>query len=328
MSPSKKASAAAVQEPGLEMKSLQYLPVASIERNAKNPRIHFPVEVQERLTQSIAEKGILVPVAVFKKPGNGNKYVLIDGERRWLCATELGLNAIPAVIRDKASDTEILLEMFNIHMVREQWANMPTAWALKRVVDETGNTEAGDLSRLTGLSTDQIRRLLHALELPGAYQDYINDGTIPLNFFWELKTRVIDPIARLRPSLWEQFEDDEVLDSFVEKRLTNVITDVVSLRKVQPIVNIAAKLAGEDLNSASPLDATIVDLVKNVDSTIDEAYEDTVEVAVESERLVRKTDRMVRSFSLLWDKATGVEKKALQEIAQAMIESLEELLDL
>jgi ParB/RepB/Spo0J family partition protein len=310
------------------MKGLRYIPVDSIERNARNPRIHFPIDDQERLSQSIAEKGILVPVAVFKKPDKESTYVLIDGERRWLCATALDLPTVPAVIRDVASDTEILLEMFNIHMVREQWSNMPTAWALKRVVDETGTTEAGELSRLTGLSTDQIRRLIHALELPVDYQNYIDAGVIPLNFFWELKTRVVDPIAKLRPGLWEQFEQDEVLNAFVSKRLANVITDVVSLRKVQPIINIAAKLAGDDLNAESPLDSAIVDLVRNIEATIDDAYEDTVEVAVESERLMRKSDRLVRSFGLLLDKATSQERLALQQIGKTLIVSLGELLDL
>lgn len=312
-----------------EMKDLRYLPVESIERNEKNPRIHFPEDMQQRLTQSIEEKGVPVPVAVFRKPDGDDQYVLIDGERRWLCAGDLGLETVPAVIREKVSDTELLLEMFNIHMVREPWNNMPTAWAIRRVVDETGTTEAADLSRLTGLSTDQIRRLLHALELPGDYQKYIDEGTIPLNFFWELKTRVVDPIAKLRPSLWDEFEDDEITSSFVQKRLANVITDVVSLRKVQPIVNIAAKLAGDDLNAPSPLDDTIRDLVRNVATTIDEAYEDSVEVAVESERLMRKSDRLVRSYSLLWDKATSPEEKAaLQVIARKLIDELKAALDL
>lgn len=312
-----------------EMKDLRYLPVDAIERNEKNPRIHFPEDMQQRLTQSIEEKGVLVPVAVFPKPDVDDTYVLIDGERRWLCATDLGLATVPAIIREMVSDTEILLEMFNIHQVREPWANMPTAWAIKRVVDETGTTEPADLSRLTGLSTDQIRRLLHALELPSEYQNHIDEGVIPLNFFWELKTRVIDPIAKLRPSLWDEFEDNAITTSFVEKRLANVITDVVSLRKVQPIVNIAAKLAGDDLTDASPLDDTIRDLINNVGTTIEEAYEDSVEVAVESERLMRKSDRLVKSFTLLWDKAAAKdEKAALQGIAKKLIDELEAVLDL
>jgi hypothetical protein len=139
---------------------------------------------------------------------------------------------------------------------------------------------------------------------------------------------VIDPIAKLRPGLWEQFQDGEITQAFVNKRLSDVVTDVVSLRKVQPIINIAAKLAGDDLYSESPLDSTIVDLIRNVGVTIDEAYEDTVEVAVESERLVRKNERIIRSFKLLWDKASGDEKVSLQSIGRNLINSLEELLDI
>lgn len=311
----------------LEMKELAYLPVGAIDRNERNPRLHFPEEVQERLTQSIDEKGVLVPIAVYRNPEDPERYVLIDGERRWLCSQRLAIEKIPAVIREQASDSEILLEMFNIHMVREPWANMPTAWAIKRVVDEFGTDDPGELSRLTGLSTDQIRRLLHALELPEEYQVYIDDATIPLNFFWELKTRVIDPLARMRPNLTDEFGVDGVLHAFVGKRLASVITDVVSLRKVQPIIKLAAEMAA-DPHAVSPLDEAIRELVLNEEVTIEEAYEDSVELAVETEKLIKKGSRLIRSYELLLNKATAPERAALVEIAEKHIVGLQDLLDL
>lgn len=315
----------------MEMKDLQYLEVSSIHRNDKNPRIHFPEEDQQQLAQSIDEKGVLVPVAVFQNESDkkNDTYTLIDGERRWLCCAELGKDKIPAVIRSEADDTEILLEMFNIHMVRQPWANMPLAWALERVVKETGTTDTKELARITGLSPDQVRRLLHALDLPKEYQNHIDDGSIPLNFFWELKTRVIDPLAKQRPRLWDEFEEGEVVEAFVKKRMDGVVTDVVSLRKVQPIINIAASLAGDDLEEPSPLDDAIRDLVRNADTTIDEAYEDTVEVAVETDKLRRKSERLVRSFRLLVDKTnTQQERKVLVSIAETLVSDLESLLEI
>src|SRR6266487_2616549 len=62
---------------------LKDLPVDSIRKNQENPRIHFTEEEMQRLTESIAIEGILVPVVVYPEDDH---YVLIDGERRWRCA--------------------------------------------------------------------------------------------------------------------------------------------------------------------------------------------------------------------------------------------------
>ena len=53
---------------------------------------------------------------------------------------------------------------------------MPTAWALEKLIEETGVTSDRELSDITGLSTKVIKRLRHALELPEDYQDYMTRG--------------------------------------------------------------------------------------------------------------------------------------------------------
>src|SRR5439155_835796 len=155
-----------------------------------------------------------------------------------------------------------LVRMFNIHMVREPWKDMPTAWALEKLIEETGVTSDRELSDLTGLSTEIIKRLKHALELPAEYQEYIDKGTIRLNFFWELKRNVIDPLGKRRPTLAQEFGETEVLDAFVQKRLDGLVTDTVSLRKVMAIIRIAEREV-EDPTAPSVLDDTLRQLVKD-----------------------------------------------------------------
>jgi ParB family chromosome partitioning protein len=305
------------------MLGLENLEVSKIKPNEANPRLHFPEEELERLSQSIAKEGILVPVVVYPED---DFFRLIDGERRFRCALDLGLERVPAVITEAPDPRENLVRMFNIHMVREPWKDMPTAWALEKLIEETGVTNDRELSDLTGLSTEVIKRLRHALELPEEYQDYINKGTIPLNFFWELKRYVIDPLGKRRPALAQEFGDREVLDAFVQKRLNGFITDVISLRDVAQIVRIAEREV-DDPTEASVLDETLRRLVRDEEYTIADAYQDTVEVIVEADKLERRTDNMVKSFERLFGRArTKEDEDYLKAVAVRLIERMKQFL--
>lgn len=309
---------------GSHLKGLREIPVADIRKNDANPRIHFTPEEMERLTESIDRKGILVPIVVYEETDG---FVLTDGERRWRCAKELGLERIPAIITDAPSPEENLVQMFNIHMVREAWKDMPTAKALGRVMAESGIEDNRELADVTGLSVERIKRLKHALTLPPEYQDYIDNGDIPLNFFWELKRNVIDPLAAKRPGLAAEFGDDEVLNSFVEKRLSGVISDVVSLRLVAPIINFAAREV-EDPMETSALDETIRSLVKEPELSISEAYEDTVQVVFETEKLERRADNMVKSFERLLGKARNDDEAGfIKRVGRNLAKRITDLVD-
>jgi ParB/RepB/Spo0J family partition protein len=301
---------------------LRPLNVADIGPNPKNPRLYFPPEELDRLAQSIDEKGILVPVVVWQE---GDKFILIDGERRWRCAQELALPTVPAVITEKPSDEDNLVQMFNIHMVRESWQDMPTARALGEIMSETGVESVSELSTLTGLSDERVKRLKHALELPADFQQYIEDGRIKLNFFWELKRNVVDPLSRQRPTLFGELGEQEVLKAFAAKRLNNVISDTVSLRDVRPIINHASDDAGEPENPSS-LDETLRELVVNPEYGVQEAYEDTVMVVVEADKLERRAETMAKSFRRLLDKAKDDEERNhVKGVARKLIAELSEI---
>lgn len=307
---------------------LREIDVDKIDPNPENPRLLFPQEELDRLAESIANEGVLVPIVVYP---NGDRYVLIDGERRYKCAQTLGLQKIPAVITEQKTARENLVQMFNIHLVREPWRDMPTAWALQRLIEElTKETGApvsdGRLADVTGLSRERIARLRHAVELPSEYQQYIHDGTIPLNWFWELKKNVVDPLAKQRPELSQEFGEDGVREAFVSKRLDGVINDTVSLRDVRPIINFAQKDA-ESGDGTSVIDDTIRDLVRDPELTIEVAYEDSVQIMVEADKLERRTRNMLTSFDRLLSRVrTDAERDHVVRIGRNLVSDLQTLL--
>lgn len=286
---------------------LRELNVADVVPNARNPRLDFPQDELDRLTDSIDLEGVLVPIVVYPKDG---KFVLVDGERRFRCARDLGHVKIPALITTERSDREVLQQMFNIHLIREPWRDIPTAKALQRLAEEIKESEGRDpndneLRDLTGLSIERVRQLRYVVTLPDEWQDYIREETIPLNFFWELKKNVIDALRNNRPAILDQYGEERVSSAFVQKRLDQVITDTVSLRKVSPIIKFAAQDAASNGTGESTLDTSIRDLIEKPEATIDDAYEETVQMMVEVDKLGRRTSTMVAVFARLLTQTAG-----------------------
>lgn len=315
---------------GQTLHTLQHLPVAKIAPSRANPRLVFPQEDLAQLAQSISLKGVLVPVVVAKRKAKNKDYELVDGERRFRCVLELGHATIPAVITDAKDDETTLVDMFNIHMVREPWEDMPTAWALDKLVKartKRGDTSTdAELEEITGLTSDTIKRLRYAVELPKAWQNYIHSGKIPLNFFWELRVNVIEPLSKWRPTLLAKLGDDKVQAAFVAKRLAGVVTDAVSLRKVRQIISAAGKDAQENQKDESVLDKTIERLVRNKNFTVDEAYEESVELLVELDRLQRKCENMVRAFQRLLERTKDADRKTVKQIGNKLIADLTDVI--
>ncbi len=85
-------------EPG----GLDELPLASIRPNRFQPRDHFDEEALALLADSIREVGVLQPVLVRPATDGegGEQYELIAGERRWRAARRVGLQTIPALVRE------------------------------------------------------------------------------------------------------------------------------------------------------------------------------------------------------------------------------------
>jgi ParB family transcriptional regulator, chromosome partitioning protein len=306
------------------------LEISAIDPNPRNPRLLFPEEELNRLAESIDLEGILVPITVFQKD---DRFTLVDGERRFRCAKELGLETVPALVVDEKPEHDVLVQMFNIHMVREPWRDIPTAKALGRLAEEITTREGAapsdaQLRDITGLSIERVRRLRYVLTLPEEWQRYINEETIPLNFFWELKRNVVDVLAARRPGLLTELGGDQaVAKSFVDKRLDGVLTDTVGLRKVRPIINFAAEDA-ESHDGQSFLDDTIRDLVRNPERSIDDAYEDTVQIMVEADKLESRTKTMVTSFERLLGKArTDDDRAYIKRIGQNLILRLRPLVE-
>ena len=296
--------------------------------NPENPRMYFRDPGLNQLADSIEESGgVLVPIYVYPDSEQDGFYRLIDGERRWRIAQRLGLPTIPALVRDSAPDPEKnIIEMFNIHKVREDWEDMPTARALQQVIDRTGQTDVDNLRELTGLGKEQIGRYQLLLELPPAYQAMVESGELTMNFFIELDRNVIRPLETERTQLADRFDREALLEAFVTKRRANRIRNIIDFRKVKPIIDRARADAGAS-DQPSDLDDALATLFADPEATIDEAYDSTVAFGVEVDKIGGLADQIVGQVVRLFGETTDPEDRGqLVQVVKGTRDRLDTLL--
>lgn len=150
------------------------IPIASIERNPHQPRVHFDHTELEDLISSIREHGVLQPIIVTPKPDG--TYQLIAGERRLRASTIAGLKVIPALVREA---TELQkLELAIIENVQRADLNaVEEARAYLRLTDEFSMTQE-DIGRRIGKSRPQVANIIRLLQLPEEIQQALIEGKI------------------------------------------------------------------------------------------------------------------------------------------------------
>lgn len=273
------------------------IPPGLIFKNPENPRLVFRDEEMATLMQSIKKYGIQVPITVYK---DGEGYFLIDGERRWRCASKLNLKKIPALVQEKPTALTNLLLMFNIHALREQWDYLTIANKLPRIIDlhlasvgrEPNEVE---LSELTGLTRGQIRRCRLLLDLPEQYRNLLfqeldlpkSKQRLSEDFFIEME-RSLKSVAKRLPSALESI--DSARDVLIEKYRNRTINNVVDLRKISKIVTAVSSLGADEGRAVSALKTVFS---PNNDVNINQVYATEFELCFDERRLSRNIESIL-----------------------------------
>ncbi|MBG6237630.1 ParB family chromosome partitioning protein [Mycetocola sp. CAN_C7] len=144
--------------------------------NAAQPRTHFDADHLAELVHSIREVGVLQPIVVRKHASEDGKYELIMGERRLRATKEVGLDSIPAVIKDTANEDmlrDALLE--NLH--RSNLNPLEEASAYQQLLADFGITQ-DQLAQRIGRSRPQITNTIRLLKLPESVQKRVAAGVL------------------------------------------------------------------------------------------------------------------------------------------------------
>jgi len=105
--------------------------------DVNQPRKLFEPIKLKNLKDSIKKYGVMTPLTVEEVDG---KYLLIDGERRYRAAKDLGIEKLPVVIIEPQNETERLVQQFHIQEQREEWTGVEKAVTVQRLSSELNVT--------------------------------------------------------------------------------------------------------------------------------------------------------------------------------------------
>ena len=153
-------------------------------------------EEMERLAESIAENGVLVPLTV--RASGAERYELVSGHRRKRAAELAGLASVPCIVRDMGDD-EAVIAMVDSNLQREAILPSERAFAysmrleaMKRQGQRTDLTSAqvaqkssgrwsrDILAEELGVSKDKVQRFIRLTRLIPELRALVDEGRMKM----------------------------------------------------------------------------------------------------------------------------------------------------
>ncbi len=207
------------------------LPLAEIDDFPGHPFQVRMDEDMEQLMQSVRERGIITPVTVRQK--DDGRYELVSGHRRKRASEEIGLETIPAEIKELSRDEAIIL-MVDSNLQRSTILPSEKGFSYKmrlEAMNRQGQRTDLTLSPVgtkyerssdaitaeTGDSRNQIYRYIRLTELCSGLLDLVDEGRIALR-----------PAVEL--SYLTQEEQDNLLEVISYQDATPSLAQAIKMR--------------------------------------------------------------------------------------------------
>lgn len=303
---------------------IQDIPLSQIETNPLNPRKRFVDEESDTLIESILTKGLLNPIIVFKRKRD-NKYVILDGERRFRAFQQINSKEISChILENEPSDLENLSLMFHIHNVREEWTDFAIAQTLIKVISQMGKNvnsltrqDKLELAKITSLSEYKINKYLVFYDYPqniidkflaSEMQDEPQKGMDP-----DILSEMHAPLKLIEeelPEFLKQYSKEMIIDSCIKKKANDIIKTNRDFRlltkslKAMKNGSVRKEVIFEKLES----------FINDLDVTPISIYEDTAETIYQVDSILKKTEGLIKEVqNLNLNQITKEERKLIQE---------------
>jgi len=153
------------------------LPVDELRPNPYQPRKVFDEDKLRELAESIKEHGIFQPIIVKRSSIKG--YEIIAGERRVKASKMIGLEKIPAIVRD-FTDQQMMEIALLENLQRENLNAIEEATAYRNLLNAMEITQE-ELARRLGKSRTHITNMLGLLSLPEEVKDMMIEEKISMS---------------------------------------------------------------------------------------------------------------------------------------------------
>ena len=155
---------------------IETLPLREIEPDPGQPRKTFDDETLAELSASIAEHGLLQPIAVRPKPSGG--YLIVAGERRWRASRMAGLTEVPVIVKDVTDEQAMELALVE-NLQREDLDPVEEAVGIRELMARCDLTQE-QAARKLGKSRSALANSLRLLSLPETVLELLKSGFITI----------------------------------------------------------------------------------------------------------------------------------------------------
>ena len=259
-----------------------------LQPNPYNPRMLFDKAPMKTLEESIARVGILVPLTVYQRKSD-SEFVILDGQRRWMCAQRLQVRTVPVNQVGEPSPVQNIVTMFQIHKLREDWELMPTALKLELLMKELQEKSDRKLAELTGLDIAVVTRCKKLLSYPKEFQDMMLDPDpqkrVKADFFIELYPVLHDRVVAKMPGYSRTALTKRMLNKYQSP--SGGIKAVTDFRKVKQHIANARKA-----RKLSVLSHKLKEFVEKVEFTPDHLLIPAADVSAQARSLNGKVQKL------------------------------------
>lgn len=189
-----------INEKGIE--EVKQIPVDNIVPSPYQPRTVFDDEKIDELCQTIKTHGIIQPIVVRERDYG---FELIAGERRLRAVKKLGMETIPALVKN-FNDAQTASISLIENLQREGLTAIEEAVAYQKLIELYGLTQESLAQRL-GKGQSTIANKLRLLNLPQGIQDAL------------LSRKITERHARALLPLANEIQQDKLLGEIIEKDL-------------------------------------------------------------------------------------------------------------
>lgn len=194
------------------------LPIDLVETDPNQPRKIFELRGggdHSHLLKSIKRYGIEEPIKVSEL--TPERYIIMDGHRRFVCAKELEFKTVPCRIYPKMNDGEFEARRYEMQNNRRSWRPIEKANAINRIKTEYQKASPKEIADLIGITQ---KNLYHFEDLRNTRMDYLE-----LMSQYNLKEyqrigfiRVLKNLRRIK-----QFQIDDIVKILFEKINDNLL---------------------------------------------------------------------------------------------------------
>lgn len=298
--------------------------LTQIEINTLNPRKRFVDTEQDILIESLLSKGLLNPIIVFKRKQD-NRYVILDGERRYRAFKKINKKEISChVLEKEPTELENLSLMFHIHNVREEWTDFAIAQTLVKVIFEMGKdikklerSDKLELAKITSLTEYRINKYLVFYDYPESVIKRFMESEMQ-----EVPDKSLDPdilaemhapikiIENELPEFLKKYNKEKIIDACVKKKAKGIIKTNRDFRALTKSLT-AMKKGGV---RKEVMFEKLESFLKDLEVTPQNIFEDTSETIYQVDSILKKTDALINEVqNLNLNQITKEERGKIQD---------------